>query len=1857
MKLKSIKKGGKLKTIKIKTIFIIILALIAICNVGIKSQTMVHPIEQVDPNVSQFPIIRGSEDPGYTGDLNLNIPLLTVPGRGGLDFNIDLQYVSGNGVPASESSSWVGLGWNLSQYQITCNPTYGIQGSYTDRDSTRRINYINRVMHDQPDIFYLSCPGISTQFQKFDDGNWYPLKWSATKIIADNYEESNISAIYRNYKEYKRFIITDVNGTKYIFSLALRKNTSKRLINHTGTSYIPTAFYYVYKLTSILAANYVDGGGDPYSPEDGGTDKGNWIKFIYTSPENLTISQSGEQMEINYLDEIITPTHRAKFNLDNYLQNILIMGGNVNGSGYLKCLNNVQLYRRNNVTAQKTVNFYCSQRFNWIQTYESSYYIQNDANYKRYSLDSICTFGINGERAPSYKFTYNPNPPSDTVMYLPSGAFGVDGWGLLTMHKNDTYPDSTQTDWSYWLIKDIVYPTGAKVSFVFESDRYIPYLYSSRGNFQQNTAIFAGGVRLKSKTIFDPQKNQSFVENYQYGLSNIIVPQAGFISCEPTVIPSSVGSTFYNEVVQDYNTDVHYPDIQITRSDGSIIRRYYTSSFSDVKTSSSVSYYRYDYNDYNKNYSTITMINDPKTWGMSNYSDFNGFISWHEFGGLSGELYSSLLDKIRYEHKEFDDEPLRVTISGLDRAITFKLFDNSWKRGYITKEEIYSPGAINDVPFQPTETKTYYYSMIPKKTLQYKIYIAENNTYPVNFEEFYAYSTSGQVDLSSIVIKRKPDSGIKTISYQYDTTNCLVEKEIISSFSDSTKNKVTFTCYAYKNNLSMKYKNMLGQIYFKAAGTKSSVYSSSITGNQGILSLSGNTWSNQLSGDTAQWNVQKQFNWRDANGNGNFDLGEDLTVKEFTSYDYFANNKELKDNNGVYSSIRWGYNTAKPTASFVNGRYNETGVCDFEDGTVGEWNYWSQGGSISSLAHSGSKSWYFSSSDYGLITKRVASANLNTAGKYKFSGWVKTTSTNPNLLMHADNSANYYSSPVYAKGTGNWEYVEMIIDLSTISGYTNIDLYVRNGATAYCECYWDDLRFYPVNSICESYTFDNNSFLINSITDENNQAKRFNYDGLDRLINTYDDDKLIAEYSYNFSRSYNENYSIANPNKISSNLYQTDVSKISSYSFYDGIGRKIQTQIKNGSNYINSAIVYDGLNQAIKTWKPYQINSVGYDQNDSSSCASQYGVSLPFIETHYDGLGREDSVYYPGTSLQTRNRVVKYYTAMNGPEETRITDENGKTQVECLDYLGNKKSVTSAYGTSLAATTEFNSDILNRLIRVIDPLGKKTLMTYNTLGQMITKTSPDYDGTGSGNYNDTTQIDFEYVYDKAGKLRFWRDAAFKLGKAYGNGTYNWLYNKYDVLGRPIETGIANWQQTRSYIESQLYSSDSGYEIDQYNANFSSSPNAYTSTRTYPNSNKRQLVVNYYDNYNFDKSSDGAADVTVPDGLNFAQGRLTARYTNYAPNISEYYNIRELFFYDQDGNIGEYRIKFPSWYEKTMKYQYDLQGKVTKLSYQPGLEDQYFVWYNYDDLGRLSYVYSANTDSKPATAYAAYTYNAAGKVSRLLLGGNVQGIDYKYNLRDWLTQINSKELTSSSDPGGDGSNGVYSDVFGELIGYQNSGEIASSHPDFVAQKNGNISWLISSTKNNSFPSVTTGWVFKYDDLNRLQSGNFGYLNSSWITNSSKYKLYDVNYDLVGNITSLKRNNKNSGLMDNLTYTYNGDRLTQLTDAVSNTDSLDAESSSFTYDANGNLLTYSAKGITSTTYNHQNLPLNIQFGSSYVKFYYDASGNRVYKGTASGGEYYVRDPKGNTIAVYDNAGNILFFNLYGGTELLGKVAFRY
>ena len=88
-----------------------------------------------------------------------------------------------------------------------------------------------------------------------------------------------------------------------------------------------------------------------------------------------------------------------------------------------------------------------------------------------------------------------------------------------------------------------------------------------------------------------------------------------------------------------------------------------------------------------------------------------------------------------------------------------------------------------------------------------------------------------------------------------------------------------------------------------------------------------------------------------------------------------------------------------------------------------------------------------------------------------------------------------------------------------------------------------------------------------------------------------------------------------------------------------------------------------------------------------------------------------------------------------------------------------------------------------------------------------------------------------------------------------------------------------------------------------------------------------------------------------------------------------------------------------------------------------------------------------------------------------------------------------------------------------------------------------------------------YTFTYDGINRMLSAVHG---------AGNYTEEVGGYDKNGNITGLQR--YNSSLVDNLTYTYNGNQLSKVEDATGNATGFTngaSSSNEYAYDYYGNL----------------------------------------------------------------------------------------
>ncbi|MHC1705786.1 MAG: DUF6443 domain-containing protein [Tenuifilaceae bacterium] len=644
---------------------------------------------------------------------------------------------------------------------------------------------------------------------------------------------------------------------------------------------------------------------------------------------------------------------------------------------------------------------------------------------------------------------------------------------------------------------------------------------------------------------------------------------------------------------------------------------------------------------------------------------------------------------------------------------------------------------------------------------------------------------------------------------------------------------------------------------------------------------------------------------------------------------------------------------------------------------------------------------------------------------------------------------------------------------------------------------------------------------------------------------------------------------------------------------------------------------------------------------------------------------------------------------------TSITDENGIISKEYKNKLGLVVLKVAAFGTSTEALTYYVYDDLGLLRYVLPP------MLVNNLGTttLFSQTTPLIKNYGYYYRYDERKRMVEkqlpgadpvyFVYDNRDRLVLTQDGNLRTNTDL-TARKQWLFTKYDAFNRPVITGVYTHSTSLSQSNMQAYVSSI------YN-----SPRVYFVTRnnigeigysdeSFPIAGDgitEYLTVTYYDSYGFP----GALGFYDANGMNisgYGDSEGDSRYFDRIKGLVTGSRVKVLGstiwltttnYFDEKYRVIQSRSDLfddSNTGKETITTLYDFVGKVkqTKQRQEFGVSTTTIgKFFTYDHAGRLSKT-EQEINGVNRTVISELAYNELGQLMDKKLGKNIQSVDYKYNIRGWLTEINNtNDLTSATN--GDSQN----DLFAMRLLYDNKDAISGLTSQ--NQFNGNISGMIINRRDNGGSSTTKlGYGFTYDALNRLTSSSYGE-GVGFANHTDWYSEYGITYDFNGNIKALKR--KSEGLIDDLTYNYKNtisNQLLSVDDASSKTVGFkDVVGNDYEYDFNGNLNIDNNKGITSISYNLLNLPNVLsKDGNNYIKYTYSASGAKLFKeakvngvidkryytgsleydnlkalkimhheeglvevsgGTSYNYEYFLKDHLGNTRVLFNSTGGLL------------------
>lgn len=539
----------------------------------------------------------------------------------------------------------------------------------------------------------------------------------------------------------------------------------------------------------------------------------------------------------------------------------------------------------------------------------------------------------------------------------------------------------------------------------------------------------------------------------------------------------------------------------------------------------------------------------------------------------------------------------------------------------------------------------------------------------------------------------------------------------------------------------------------------------------------------------------------------------------------------------------------------------------------------------------------------------------------------------------------------------------------------------------------------------------------------------------------------------------------------------------------------------------------------------------------------------------------------------------------NLPDINLGTISNGNYNASIINGKLKLTSITGAPSTGFSATftvnlptscngyrTEPDITILNNLCYQYK---------YDTKNRLIEKKLPGKD--------------VEYiVYDKLDRPLLTQDANLRASN-------KWLFTKYDAFSRPAYTGeyINATDVTRISVQALADNSAIVFEKKQASTlNINGTNLNYTNT-AFPNSGIDLFTINYYDDYN-NIDLDGGASTTCYGITPIANAKGLATCSkvrvlgtnNWITNVSYYDNKgRAIYNYNKNNYLDAIN---------TVKTQLDFGGKIleTTSAHKKGNDVLITIVdsYSYDHLGRLL-TQKQTINNQTQEVIVSNVYDNLGQLITKGVGGKInqsrlQNIDYNYNIRGWLKNINDV-------------NAIGNDLFAFQINYNKPISGTSLY-------NGNISQTLWKT--NNIDNSLKNYTYSYDELNRLTAAT---------DNLERYN-ENSSYDKNGNVLTMFRNGntilntQNYGNIDNLIYTYDsGNKLVKVEDTSENSEGFSNGNNlaiEYTYDANGNMKTDENKRIRSVEYNHLNLPTRMSIsynGSGQIDYIYDALGNKLQK----------------------------------------------
>jgi hypothetical protein len=749
--------------------------------------------------------------------------------------------------------------------------------------------------------------------------------------------------------------------------------------------------------------------------------------------------------------------------------------------------------------------------------------------------------------------------------------------------------------------------------------------------------------------------------------------------------------------------------------------------------------------------------------------------------------------------------------------------------------------------------------------------------------------------------------------------------------------------------------------------------------------------------------------------------GQNLPAHSFLNYD--DKGRVLMETRVFDRPTRYFWNDKYylQIAQVSNANFKNSAYTDFDDNSnqVQEWMYSGQKSSNGFLGTSCAL----------LNAVPITRSNLNPGTytlQFRHKSGTVYLKKNGSLIRQFNPSSN------------DWDIQSIDFEIQSVN-----DILEITGTSALL----DELALYASESQFQSYTYDLENFKLAAHLINNNEEKVYEYDDFHRLLGVKDiAGQYVTAYKYSLNQGIGQLYfdqiDILKEGVLNlQDVYNlNDIESSTSRTFLDGLGRPLQ-MVSIGSSPSKRDIIqhfeYDAQGKSFKSYLPFTRLSNGgaYRSNAAVFQNLSYGgfSAFAFNEVQFEespinrivqkgapglswkiGSGHEVNLNYR-SNIQNEVRLFNTNgVSLNTyPAEklfvNETIDEDGKSESRYIDYFGRTIMVDKE-----GAQTYYVFDDFDRLKFVIPPNSIDSMVAKNNyncndpqLALGITKY--DYNNRGLKIREKSPGSGLKkYYYDRIDRNVLTEDAS-------GNK----IFVKYDIHGRPIMRG--------EYYGNGIPSlNDSLFEINTTTGIF------YSNYFAFPSVNFRVHHVDYYDDYDLDNNGSISSTESYRvdqtgeyiNTLNSRnKGRKTGSKTLLLDGTSNY--ITKSLFLDIYGNPIQVRKNNALNGVDILFSDYNWKGQLKKskrinriLLDGSSISSIISTRNEYDHRGRLIDVFQS-INGNPEVHLAKHKISERELLVELRLGLTnngtkyLQDIDYKYNIRNWLVEINDVNVNSSN----------------------------------------------------------------------------------------------------------------------------------------------------------------------------------------------------------------------------------------------------